>query len=142
MATITRNVTLNPLECCNCGVVFAITETFESRRRKSGDIFYCPNGHGQSYTPGPTEADKLREQLKQEARSREVMETRLAAAKQTVETLRRSRAAMSGEITKIKKRVANSVCPCCNRSFPNDKLHLHLATKHPDFTKGAPNATD
>jgi len=43
--------------------------------------------------------------------------------------------AIRGELTKLKKRVTNGVCPCCHRSFQN--LRRHMATKHPNEAKDA-----
>jgi hypothetical protein len=34
-------------------------------------------------------------------------------------------------MTRIKKRVAAGVCPCCNRSFKD--LARHMAGQHPDY---------
>lgn len=36
-----------------------------------------------------------------------------------------------GQLTKLKRRVSNGVCPCCNRSFAD--LHRHMTEKHPDY---------
>lgn len=55
--------------CCSCGCVFTINETLHGSLRKTGKTFYCPSGHAQSYTPGPTEADKLRGELERAQRS-------------------------------------------------------------------------
>lgn len=41
--------------------------------------------------------------------------------------------ATKGRLTKTKKRIANGVCPCCNRHFVN--LERHMTGKHPDYTK-------
>ena len=38
---------------------------------------------------------------------------------------------MKGQVTRIKKRVANGVCPCCNRTFKD--LAAHMSTQHPDY---------
>lgn len=40
---------------------------------------------------------------------------------------------VKGEVTKLKKRIANGVCPCCKRSFCN--LAAHMKTQHPEYTK-------
>lgn len=42
------------------------------------------------------------------------------------------RRAQKGQNTRLKKRIAAGVCPCCNRSFAN--LREHMAGQHPDFT--------
>ena len=31
--------------CVECGVLFGITKNHEAQLRKSGNDFYCPNGH-------------------------------------------------------------------------------------------------
>ena len=41
--------------------------------------------------------------------------------------------AMRGVNTKLKKRVAAGVCPCCQRSFIN--LRRHMTTQHADYVK-------
>ena len=46
----------------------------------------------------------------------------------------RRMAAAKGELTKMKKRVGNGVCPCCNRQFVN--LQRHMATQHPGYAVG------
>ena len=43
----------------------------------------------------------------------------------------RSAAAYKGHLTRVKRRVGNGVCPCCNRTFKN--LADHMTTKHPDY---------
>lgn len=36
-----------------------------------------------------------------------------------------------GVVTRTRNRIANGVCPCCDRSFTN--LQRHMASKHPDY---------
>jgi|ERR1017187_1588098 hypothetical protein len=36
-------------ECNQCGIIFQVPEEFCENRQEDGSIFYCPNGHGQSY---------------------------------------------------------------------------------------------
>lgn len=49
--------------CCACGTMFEMNKVHNDSLRKTGKLFYCPAGHAQSYTPEPTEEDKLRKQL-------------------------------------------------------------------------------
>ena len=44
-------------ECCHCGVIFGVPEICGKNYRKTKQTFYCPNGHGQSYTE--SEAERL-----------------------------------------------------------------------------------
>ena len=38
-----------PVTCCNCGIVFQVPEEFDENRQEDGKLFFCPNGHAQSY---------------------------------------------------------------------------------------------
>lgn len=54
------------IECCNCGVLFAVSTTLDKNWHKTKATFYCPNGHPQSYTKSTEEY--LKEQLEQKDR--------------------------------------------------------------------------
>lgn len=65
----TVETTMVTEQCCNCGMLFAVTSDYQKRRRQDRARFFCPEGHGQSYS-GETEAEKLRrerDRLKQDA---------------------------------------------------------------------------
>lgn len=127
--------------CCNCKTAFAMSDELHATalERREAFQFYCPNGHGQWYTSGEREVDIIRrerDRLKQsvayyEDRTRELDQQRALAVRQT--------AAARGQITKLKKRAAAGLCPCCNRPFEN--LARHMATKHPSFVS-EPDATE
>lgn len=117
------------LDCPNCGLVFAVHESYLDRRRNDARLFYCPNGHTMSYAK--SEADKLREQLA-------ATQGRLTRAEGTLTHVRdqhaaaeRALRAQKGANTRLRKRVSNGVCPCCNRTFAD--LGRHMAGQHPDF---------
>lgn len=55
-------VTMTPLECPTCGVVFAVPERLVQLRRDDHDSFYCPSGHSQSFR-GKSVAEKRVEEL-------------------------------------------------------------------------------
>jgi hypothetical protein len=116
---------LMAIECCSCGVPFGIGAHFQKARRADQRTFFCPNGHS-NYYPAPkrTEADRLRDQL-DAARSLAQRE------RERRETAERQRSAARGQVTRIKRRVANGVCPCCNRSFAD--LRRHMTGQHPDY---------
>ena len=112
-------------ECCNCGMVFAMTQDFKKRRLKDRKSFYCPSGHHQYYT-GETEVSKLKRKLdhaQQEAQRQQ----------QNTIQARSERDASNRRYGRIRDRVKNGVCPCCNRTFQN--LASHMANKHPNFGK-------
>ena len=136
-STMLVTETLIVEECCTCGILFGMPESFQEECRKkpgisNGKGFYCPNGHQQWYT-GKTEAQKEREkriaaeQLAERERTR-----RLAAQDQAAAAERRASAA-KGQLTKERKRATASVCPVpeCKRSFV--QMRRHLETKHQGY---------
>ena len=92
---------------------------------KGGD-WHCPNGHVLVFTE--TEVDKLKKQLASEQQRTEMFRRENQEKERAIKSLK-------GQITKSKNRIANGICPCCNRSFSN--LHRHMKTKHPDYTTPA-----
>jgi hypothetical protein len=118
---IPHSMTLETEDCCNCGIVFAMPEYLKKKLLTSGGTFYCPNGHPQHYTK--TEVIKLREMLEKANRQNTDLAEQKIRAEQ--EALR-----VQKELKRMKGRVHNGVCPCCNRSFEN--LQKHMKTKHPD----------
>lgn len=130
--TITLDVQLVLEECCQCGMVFAVSSSFQRQRQRQHDTFYCPAGHGQAYTgksdleQAQADIEKYRRLWKEEANyAASVVSERNAA--------QRSLRATKGQLTKTKKRIANGVCPCCRRHFVN--LERHMTGQHPDYTK-------
>lgn len=122
--SFTESVTLNALECAVCGVFFAITDRFEHSRRKTGDDFYCPNGHTNVYRDSLTEKLK-KAQAELDQKTRELTEAKCQTLRE-----RTAREEKERELKRQTRRVSNGVCPCCNRSFTN--LRRHMATKHPE----------
>lgn len=119
--------------CCRCKTPFCMTEeVYQMAQQRRGEFeFFCPNGHGQVYAKGETEEQKLRrerDRLKQDA-TRLIDEAN--EARRDAETERRRAAAARGQVTKLKKRAAVGVCPCCNRTFSD--LARHMAGQHPEF---------
>jgi septal ring factor EnvC (AmiA/AmiB activator) len=120
--TYQETITLRELECASCGIMFAVPQKWlaEKERRTTG--FYCPNGHGLTY--GSSEESHLRQQLQSEQKRIRELELQLTSANDQLQATKR-------ELQQQKKRVANGVCPCCNRSFV--KLQQHMKTKHPEY---------
>ena len=110
-------------ECCNCGMAFAMSNDFHQRRKKDHKTFYCPAGHAQHYV-GKTEEQKLKDELAKKQRQLEAETSRAA-------TFRNQRDKVAKAHKKMRERVKNGVCPCCNRSFEN--LRRHMESQHPEF---------
>ena len=123
-------------ECITCAIKFWVPAGYINARRRDGVAFFCPNGHHMIYRE--TEADRIRrerDRLKQDAARKddEIAEQRAEKERQRLraEIAERRVSAAKGQITKIKKRAANGVCPCCNRTFSDLSRHMH--TKHPNY---------
>lgn len=120
--------------CCTCGTEWAMLQDVRNLRREDGKGFYCPNGHAQFFTE--TEVIRLKKEL--ERKESELTRTRNLrdSYRDQKDRAERQASAARGQVTKIKNRVHNGVCPCCNRTFQN--LARHMKTKHPDFKKEQP----
>ncbi len=115
---------------CWCGIQHAIPESLHNEQIRKKDIggelsVYCPVGH--TYiAAGETEADKLRKQLT-------AKQARLERIQADRDRQKNKLTATKGVVTRLKKRVGNGVCPCCNRHFAN--LYRHMNGQHPGFVE-------
>ncbi|KKM87224.1 hypothetical protein LCGC14_1271120 [marine sediment metagenome] len=123
--TFTHTGTYVVETCYKCGIHFGMPQYFYKQVREDmSKTFYCPNGHGQVYMI--SEATRLRRQLDAERDENNGLRYRIDHAN-------RSRAALKGQVTKIKRRVAKGICPCCRRNFAN--LKRHMEGQHPDWSE-------
>lgn len=136
-------VSLRVQDCPTCGVIYAITDDLAKRRQADGGSWYCPNGHSIMYRTPDVEME--REKAAEEELKRRRAEEALANARLELKYLgmdyeseKRSKAAIKGQLTKVKKRVAHGVCPCCNRTFAN--LARHMSGQHPEYATEAAGA--
>ncbi len=121
---------INVGQCCDCGVPMALTErTYNAAKENSTYGFYCERGHVQFFMDG--EVQRLRKDLERKQKELEWSAQSVKMARELAEQEKRNAAAARGQVTKLKNRVKNGVCPCCNRSFEN--LKKHMTTKHPEF---------
>lgn len=130
MSTFVQNEFFEVEHCCSCGMAFAMTTDFQKRRLDDRKSFYCPAGHSQYYS-GKTEAQKLRDKLKERDREVEAANRLAEQQRQAAYEQRQRAASISRSYQKVRERVRNGVCPCCNRTFEN--LARHMATKHADY---------
>lgn len=118
---VVREITLTDIRCCVCDLTFAVPDYWHDNRRQDGQGFSCPNGHSLSFK------DSENARLKRDLERARARETHLRDQRDAAE---RSASAHKGQATKLRKRVANGVCPDCNRSFQN--VARHMASKHPE----------
>lgn len=128
--TLTYTGTLRIVSCW-CGVEHAIPQNMYDnsfRQRDAGEpqtSIYCPLGHTWTFA-GESKVAQVERSLLQEQQRHD----------QTKAWLRDERNKLNAERSaksRIKNRVANGVCPCCNRSF--DNLRRHMKSKHPKYMK-------
>lgn len=135
----TLTTTATAVTCFECGLVFSVPSIWQRERVRSRETFWCPNGHPQCYTGETAEQKRIRE-LERSAKALREQNDQLWTDWQTENKARkqvqRSLSATKGVLTRTKNRVANGVCPCCNRTFAN--LARHMKGQHPDWTEGQP----
>ena len=87
---------------------------------------YCPLGHKPVWGD-KSRVDELEGKLALERSNSAFWREREAAAERRV-------SAQRGVTTKLKKRIAAGVCPCCKRTFQD--VSRHMKGQHPDFVAG------
>jgi len=121
--------------CCTCKTPFAISDQLHTvmLQRAENGSFYCPNGHAQCYASGETELDKMRRERDRLAQQIAYKDDVIRDVRNDRDSAQRRLWAARGQITKIKKRVGNGVCPCCSRTFTN--LARHMASQHSEYVQ-------
>lgn len=135
MTTQTFTGTLVVQDCVSCGMTFGVTREFDRARLSDKQSFCCPRGHWQNYT-GKSDAQAAKDekaradQAEQEARWQRERADRLRMERDATE---RQRRAMKGQVTRLRNRIANGVCPVqsCRRNFANVKAHIE--SQHPEW---------
>lgn len=127
MKTQAYTAELVVVHCGKCEATFGMDREFYEARRRDRRTWYCPNGHPRVFT-GESREERLERELQGAQR-------RAAAAEGRAERQERRARAYKGQVTKIKRRVGNGVCPCCQRTFKD--LAAHMGEKHPDWTEDA-----
>jgi hypothetical protein len=125
MLTVSTSVELRTEECCNCGVLFAMTENFYKERSRRKDSFYCPAGHSQSYM-GRSHQQEL-DEARQHARDLSIANTQLADDNMD---FAKKNTSLRTKNTDLRKRAKNGTCGFCGRTFRN--VQRHVEDQHPD----------
>jgi len=123
--TIHYQVTLIKMTCLGCSGIYAISKKWIDKIKRSGGSWYCPYC-GQSWIYTETDVSILEEKLR-------LNKNLLVAEQARHDQTQASLSAQKGVTTRLKNRIKNGVCPCCNRHFKN--LHRHMKNQHPDFEK-------
>lgn len=125
---VNATVALEVIQSCpKCGMAFGAPVLFIAERRRDHGDFYCPAGHVMTF-PQESDVERLQRRLRWSEQAEMERRRQLTL---TEASLR----ATKGVVTKLRKRAASGLCPCCSRSFTN--LRRHMASKHPDFAEVA-----
>lgn len=126
---VTKTVEFFIESCCNCGVLFGITDELHSEllRKKEVKKFYCPNGHEQWYLG---KSDK--KLLTEAETAKRNAEAALQAERDQRLATERNLKATETELKRHRSRAKGGACPVCKRTFV--QVTRHMKTQHPDFT--------
>lgn len=111
--------------CGECGGTYAVSERYRKQKAEEGGSWNCPYCRT-SWGYVTSALERVQKEL---ARA-EAKAQRMSDEAETAEARRRSQKAAT---TRLKKRAAAGLCPCCNRHFTN--LHRHMKTQHPKYAK-------
>lgn len=118
------SIELVVMTCPNCGVVYGLNETYQERKYKDAGSWWCPNGHSLHY---PRESDEKR--ITRLEAEKIALSTRVDLERNAKLEAQVHRDRALADKQRLKKRIANGVCPCCHRHFVN--VERHMKTKHP-----------
>lgn len=122
--------------CPTCHIHYAAPRAMFTYKNENNEGWYCPNGHQVVYrqsalTKAKEEADAARRERDRLKQNEAWYAERYTADQNEKRDLTRANGALKGSLTKVRKRVGQGVCPCCNRSFGD--LARHMASKHASF---------
>jgi len=127
-ATYAYSTVLVEMECGNCGVPFAMSETlYNAFHKDHSRNWFCPNGH-QRHFIGETEADK-------QLRLRKYAEDRAASERARADQAEASLRTTKGHVTRLRKRVAAGECPFCGQHLRD--LQRHVNRQHAEEAAAA-----
>lgn len=132
--SVNVEVVLDPHECWNCHAWYGLDRAAFDRLRVTGDNWFCPYC-GKSTVVRTSVKAQLERQLAAARQQEQWANERAERAARRAVSAEMSRRVTKGHLTRVKKRVAAGVCPCCNRTFAD--LARHMAGKHPEYATEA-----
>lgn len=131
--TFVTSVELTTINCGCCGGTYAINETYREKAYKASSSWTCPYCKvGWGYAAKNGETEQLKKKLADLEKQNKSITERAEYLQKEGDHFRKSRDAIKGQLTQVKKRIHAGVCPCCNRSFLN--LVRHMQIKHAEVS--------
>ena len=124
------NVKLESMSCGECGGSYALSAKYIAQRRQNGGYWNCPYCKC-SWGYGESEVDRLKKEVSEKENQINREQIRTRTAREDAQHQKNKLRAEKGAKTKLKKRIAAGVCPCCNRTFK--QLANHMKNQHPEY---------
>jgi hypothetical protein len=122
---------------CWCGIRLAIPDDLFSYAQRRGHAVYCPLGH--TFVYADNELDRLKARAEHAEWEVKFARASRDAARDQAAAAERSARALRGHITRLRRKIADGVCPVpgCRRNFANVKAHI--AGQHPEWAHDHPD---
>lgn len=126
-------VTFSVISCCyeKCGREFAITTNMLNHYKSGKNDFYCPYCKGTQGFYGKNKEDRLKDKIDMLEKEIRFSERQAANARAEERYQKNCARAQKAAKTRMKSRIKNGVCPCCNRTFK--QLAAHMKSQHPEY---------
>lgn len=92
------------ISCARCGVGICLSTAHHAQLKRTGETFYCVNGHGNVYNHGKSEADRLREELETVRRERDRAWQTITERGRRIEELKLTVRGLKGAIGRMRKQ--------------------------------------
>jgi RNase P subunit RPR2 len=125
-------ITLTHMDCWNCHAIYGVDESARARWKAEGKSWFCPYC-GKSTHYGTTDLDREKAARERAERNAQWHRERREEADRARVSAEHATRATKGHLTRLKRRVAAGVCPCCNRTFQD--LSRHMAGQHPEYVE-------
>ncbi len=124
-------VTLVQVDCISCKAIFGMTKTADDNYQNNHKSFNCPYCDNSMFYPGKSDIEREREKTQRALSQLEQQEALTKYQKKRALSYQYQARAEKGAKTRLKNRVKNGICPCCNRTFQN--LARHINGQHPEY---------
>ena len=131
VGTISESVELTAISCGECGGTYAINERYRAQKQQKGGYWTCPYCKCSWGFGDQSENARLKRELEAERKRTQWAQQEARNQRSRADHAEYRERAQKAAKTRIKNRVANGVCPCCNRTFQD--LAAHMKTNHPDY---------
>lgn len=122
---------MTAMACGACGIPWMVPTVFYRERKKTGEGFFCPNGHSRVFRK--TTEEELRERITRIEGERDRAERGRQYQMEEKQTAKRQAAAQKGLRTRQRNQILRGLCPQCGHMFKG--VRRHMQRKHPSLLK-------